>query len=279
MLEMTAAAITDKGVSRENNEDRVWAQVYSPSEGETIGLFIVCDGVGGHLGGECASHWAVETIKRKLADYFCPGDPRATVKLNDHDLNESSVDPGMTRRTELTQLISDVRSAIQEANQVVFNYARNKPSQAGDAGTTISMALIQGSKAVIANVGDSRTYLLRDQRLKQVTQDHSLVANLVAKGKITPEEVYTHPQRNVIYRSLGQKSEVEIDTFVESLKAGDSLLLCTDGLWEMVTSNEEIVEMITANSQPTEACHRLIEAANAAGGEDNIGIVVIKIAS
>lgn len=277
MIKMTAAAITDKGKIRSKNEDRVWAQIYSPSEGESVGLFVVCDGVGGHLGGECASHWAVETIKRKLADYFCPGDPRATVKLERQDLNIPSVDSNATRKSELTQLIFNVRSAIQEANQVVYDYARNKPNKAGDAGTTVSMALVQGHRAVIANVGDSRTYVLRDKKLRQVTQDHSLVANLIANGQIAPEEVYSHPQRNVIYRSLGQKTEVEIDTFVEDLNQGDYLILCTDGLWEMVKSEERIVVLITANSAPAKACQSLIEEANEAGGEDNIGIVVVNI--
>jgi protein phosphatase len=130
---------------------------------------------------------------------------------------------------------------------------------------------------VIANAGDSRTYLLRNRSLIQITEDHSLVANLVSIGQIQPDQVYTHPQRNVIYRSLGQNSPVEIDTYVETIIPGDYLLLCSDGLWEMVPRNSDIIELIESASSPVEACQNLVQAANESGGEDNIGIVVVKV--
>ena len=274
---LIAAALTDRGIQRENNEDRVWAQVYNPSEGETVGLFIVCDGVGGHLGGECASHWAIETVKRNLADYFCPKDPRATVKLSEAPPTNPVPTGPVTQKSGVTGLLDNVGKAIQEANNVVLEYARQKPAQAGDAGTTITLAFVQGNRVVIANAGDSRTYLLRNRSLIQITEDHSLVANLVSIGQIQPDQVYTHPQRNVIYRSLGQKSPVEIDTYVETIIPGDYLLLCSDGLWEMVPRNSDIIELIESSSGPVEACQNLVQAANESGGEDNIGIVVVKV--
>lgn len=274
---LIAAALTDRGIQRENNEDRVWAQVYNPSEGETVGLFIVCDGVGGHLGGECASHWAIETVKRNLADYFCPKDPRATVKLSEAPPTNPVPTGPVTQKSGVTGLLDNVGKAIQEANNVVLEYARQKPAQAGDAGTTITLAFVQGNRVVIANAGDSRTYLLRNRSLIQITEDHSLVANLVSIGQIQPDQVYTHPQRNVIYRSLGQKSPVEIDTYVETIIPGDYLLLCSDGLWEMVPRNSDIIELIESASGPVEACQNLVQAANESGGEDNIGIVVVKV--
>lgn len=277
MSNLIAAALTDRGMQRENNEDRVWAQVYNPSEGETVGLFIVCDGVGGHLGGECASHWAIETVKHSLADYFCPKDPRATVKLSEAPPPNPTPTVPVTQKSDVTHLLDNVGKAIQEANNVVLEFARQKPAQAGDAGTTITLAFVQGNRVVIANAGDSRTYLLRNRSLIQITEDHSLVANLVSIGQIQPDQVYTHPQRNVIYRSLGQKSPVEIDTYVETVIPGDYLLLCSDGLWEMVPRNSDIIELIESASDPVEACQNLVQAANESGGEDNIGIVVVKV--
>lgn len=270
MLNLIAAAATDPGQKREMNEDRAWAQVFSPSEGEAIGLFIVCDGMGGHLAGECASHWAVETIRREFMAHFTPKDPRATRMLPPEEVE------AQTRRSPVSELETQVRQAIQKANSVVYEYARQKPQQAQDAGTTATLAFVRGSQAVIANVGDSRTYLLRNRQLHQVSKDHSLVSGLVASGQITPEELYTHPQRNVVYRSLGQKGQVKVDTFLETLYPGDTLLLCSDGLWEMFPDASVIVRLLEGSSDPAQACRNLIAAANAAGGDDNIGVVVVK---
>jgi protein phosphatase len=274
-MNLIAAALTDKGLHREKNEDRVWSQVYNPSEGETVGLFIVCDGMGGHLGGECASQWAIETVKRCMADYFCPKDPRATVKLNQKSMPGQPPAGPETQKSDVTKLLDDVREAITEANTVVLEYSRQNPEQAADAGTTITMAFAHGTRVVVANVGDSRAYVLRDQQLQQISKDHSLVAMMVDKKMIQPEEVYTHSQRNVIYRSLGQKSQVDIDTFDQTLQPGDYLMLCSDGLWEMVQDNHRITELIATAPDPAEACRNLVQAANANGGEDNIGVVVV----
>jgi serine/threonine protein phosphatase PrpC len=287
VIRLSAAAMTDVGRDRETNEDRVWENICSDSgegganSGEASGLFIVCDGIGGHLAGECASHWAVETIKRDLVDYFTPQDPRGTIRLSKEEIEAVVTGARPTRKlTEnqgSSQLQKRVRQAIERANDVIVGYAKQKPQQAGDTGTTVTMAFVRGDRAIIANVGDSRTYLLRNHQFRQVTQDHSLVARLVASGQIRPDEIYSHPQRNLIFRSLGQKQKVQVDIFEEILQQGDHLLLCSDGLWEMIQDPNVIVRLIESTTDPRQACKKLIEAANAAGGADNIGVVVVKV--
>jgi serine/threonine protein phosphatase PrpC len=277
MMTMEAATATDPGRERGDNQDRVWAQVYQPSEGEPVGLFIVCDGIGGHLGGECASHWAVEAVKREMEDIFAPKDPRGTVALPKEELETSSEKIVVTRVSGIRKIEKLVRQAVQRANQVVYEYAQQKPDEAGNAGTTITLALVVGNRGVIGNVGDSRTYLIRNNNLQQITKDHSLVATMVANHQISPSEIYTHPQRNLIYRSLGLKSEVDADTFIQIFKPGDQLLLCSDGLWEMVPDDQVMVQLVMKAATPQEACRQLVEAANQAGGKDNIGVVVVRI--
>ena len=277
MTTIQAATLTDPGLERDINEDRVWAQIYADSEGEPLGLFIVCDGIGGHLGGDSASNWAVETVKRELSDLFSQRDPRATVLLSERELNGELRGGDTTRLSKTKKIENQVIQAVQKANHVVFEYAQQKPEKAYDAGTTITLAIVSGNRMVIANVGDSRTYLLRGKKLQQLTKDHSLVASLVERGEIQPEEIFLHPQRNLIYRSLGNRRNVEVDTFWQVLKPGDYLLLCSDGLWEMVQDEIVIANIILEADSLDKACHQLVDAANKAGGQDNIGVIVVKI--
>jgi serine/threonine protein phosphatase PrpC len=277
MIRLESATLTNPGRERDINEDRAWAQIYAPSEGAPVGLFIVCDGIGGNLGGECASHWAVEAIKQEMADQFVPVNPRATVRLSDDEIQAVVEGKEATLLSSAAKMEGRLRQAIQKANRVVYQYAQEKPRQAADAGTTVTMAVVQGQRAVIANVGDSRTYILRNRKMRQITHDHSLVASMVASGQIRPEEIFVHPQRNVIYRSLGQKRQVQIDTFWETLQPGDHLLLCSDGLWEMVQDETVIAHLIESAKTPVLACQVLIDSANTAGGEDNIGVVVVRV--
>lgn len=274
MAKLKYAAKTDPGRWRDLNEDRVWAQVTEASEGGPAGLFIVCDGLGGHLGGEVASHWAVETIKHELADILVRKDPRATVHLAEVEINAGLEGNSATRLSTSEKIERQVIEAIQKANQVVREIAFQRPEQAADAGTTVSLAVVIGNRAIIANVGDSRTYFLRNHVLRQVTRDHSLVASLVENGQLNPRDVFRHPQRNVIFRSLGQKQHVQVDTFWEILEPGDCLFLCSDGLWEMLQDDQEISVIIEGSRSLDNACQELINAANAAGGEDNISIVL-----
>lgn len=277
MISLVAASLTDMGKIRETNEDCVWSQVYSAAKNEPLGLFVVCDGMGGHMGGKHASFWAVEAIKREFAGLFVSKDPRATLVLTDEDIEKVKagelIKPKAPEEPNIEKL---TLGAIQKANYVVYNYARHKPHSAGNAGTTITMAALYGPQVVIANIGDSRTYLLRDHSLKLITRDHSLVASLISEGHILPSEIYTHPQRNVIYRYLGQKEQVQPDIYQHCLEPADTLLLCSDGLWEMIRSEQEIVEIMENARDPLQACHDLVDAANRQGGEDNISVIVVK---
>jgi len=278
MINLVAASLTDPGLEREENEDSVWAQVYQPPKREPLGLFVVCDGMGGHMGGKFASYWAVEAIKLEFADLFVSKDPRATLVLTEQDIKDARAGKLITPPKPPEPKVEErVWSAIQKANNVVYDYAKHKPKQAANAGTTVTLAGVYGSHAIIANAGDSRAYLLRDHELIRVTRDHSLVANLVMEGLILPDDIYTHPQRNVIYRFLGQKGLVNPDIFHEELRPGDFLLLCSDGLWEMVRSEELLLYLVEEAKDPALACEVLVDAANAAGGEDNISVVILKV--
>jgi PPM family protein phosphatase len=277
MISLVAAALTDPGKHREDNEDCAWSQVYSTSNNGPLGLFIVCDGMGGHMGGKYASYWAVEAIKREFSDLFVSKDPRATIVLTEQDIEKVRAGILIQPKPQEIDLQSLTFSAIQKANDVVYDYAQHKPDHAANAGTTLTMAVVRGNYAIIANAGDSRAYLLHDHELRQISRDHSLVASLVAEGHILPEEVYTHPQRNIIYRYLGHKGIIEPDIFHEDIYPGDHLLLCSDGLWEMVRGPQKLVELIENAKDPLQACHDLVAAANDAGGEDNISVVIVRV--
>jgi protein phosphatase len=165
---------------------------------------------------------------------------------------------------------------IREANRRVYAYSSENASARG-MGTTMTVALVDGDRVTIGHVGDSRAYLLRDERLTQLTQDHSLVAELVRSGRLTPEEAESHPRRSVITRALGTDSEVEVDVFSLQAQSGDLYLLCSDGLTSMVADAE--IERILASTRADldDAATKLIEAANHAGGEDNITVVLFEL--
>jgi serine/threonine protein phosphatase PrpC len=168
-----------------------------------------------------------------------------------------------------------LREAVEHASEVIVRYGREHTDARG-LGSTLTAALVIDGNAYIANVGDSRTYLLRGGQLQRVTRDHSLVARLVEAGQIEPDDAYDHPNRNLIYRSLGAgRAEVDVDIFSEVLEAGDALLLCSDGLWEMVR-DPEITAILNDTPDPEAACDKLIERANDNGGEDNITAVLVR---
>lgn len=270
-ITLHAAGSKDVGQVRDLNEDEFFVKVVQASDEPPIGLFIVADGMGGTAGGELASEWAVKTVRNELQDLFAPANLMQTRKLSAAEM--AALDGQATVQMVDFTMQERIERAVQRANEVVVSYARNRPDRAADTGTTLTMAVVKESIAYIANVGDSRTYLWSQGRLRPITEDHSLVASLVKVGQIEPDEIYAHPQRNLIYRSLGSKPAVEVDQFVQPLQPGDQLLLCSDGLWEMVRDPDIAVILRDAPS-PTAACNRLIEAANACGGEDNISAVV-----
>jgi protein phosphatase len=270
---LKAAALTDRGQMRPINEDTVFQKVTEETYADALGLFIVADGLGGRLAGEAASYWAVESIKNSLSDLINHRDPRAT-----HSFTRQELEDLMAADFEDPDNLKErVIAAVEKANRVVRDYARHKPDEARGAGSTISMALVDGREAVIANVGDSRTYLLRAGQLGQITKDHSLVQRLIDEGRIQESDRYTHPNRNLVYRSLGAKEIVDVDVFAVSLLPNDILLLCTDGLWEMIQNPTQIASIIQSAASLETACQRLIDTANAAGGEDNIGVVLAKV--
>jgi protein phosphatase len=182
----------------------------------------------------------------------------------------------------LPWLVNDAEDAIPQRpiNEVLLEAANeaNLSVQhlASEAGTTLTCALIQGANAYIAHVGDSRAYLIRQGRLEQITQDHSLLARLIELGQISPEEAATHPQRNVLYKAIGQGSTLEVDFYTRSLPTNSHLLLCSDGLWGFVRE-ERMAAIVREASTPQEACRQLVYEANARGGEDNITAVLVQV--
>lgn len=247
---------SDVGRQRDHNEDGLLTLTLNRIMGTAappIGLFVVADGMGGHENGEVASQIALETVSA--------------------DVLSSMILP-LLRHDQFDAMSNVLEEAVQSANRRINAQRR---SQGTDMGTTVTMALVIGSNVAVANAGDSRTYFVgSDGKLEQISVDHSLVARLVAAGQITPEEIYTHPQRNQIYRSLGDKNEIPVDTFIRRLRPGEGLLLCSDGLWEMV-HDPEMTQIIHESATVQEACDRLIDAANKNGGEDNISVILMRV--
>lgn len=273
ILQLRAAAGTHPGQVYQLNQDKVFAAIRPSGTAHMGGLFIVADGMGGHQAGEIASDLAVQTIRQELSWF---------ISSNDEDTQPSAPTSNSGTTTVLDgpaefQLQRRLRLAIERANQSIADYSEDNPDHAGNLGTTITCALIDDDVAFIANVGDSRTYMLREGQLKQLTEDHSYVAQLVKEGQLAPKDVFSHPRRNVITRSLGHRPDVEVDMWVQSLQAGDRFLLCSDGLWEMVQESEAIAEMIENSDNPKNTVEQLILAANRAGGADNIGVVVVHV--
>jgi protein phosphatase len=200
-------------------------------------LFAVADGMGGHKGGEVASQLALETLEAE--------------------------------RT------ADLGQRVRDANAAVFERSQTDSSVQG-MGTTVTAVVVEGTSALFAHVGDSRAYLLRGGDLRQLTEDHTLVARMVRSGEITAAEADVHPHRSVLTRALGTEPDVVVDEFDVALTDGDRLLLCSDGLTGMVTE-EQIVAILSAAPDPQDAADRLVRAANRAGGVDNITVVVIDI--
>ncbi len=248
----------DTGLVRRQNEDSILTTelTLSAGDGTSFGLYAVADGMGGLEAGEVASDLAL----RVLADSVTRGLllPQAQGEL-------SVLDEAFLSRTLLY--------ALKVANGWVHSQSQAKGIVMG---TTLAGALIMNDMAYIFNVGDSRVYLLEGKHLRQVTKDHSLVAELVAAGKITPEDIYTHPQRNIITRCLGTHDSVEVDLFVERLKSGMSLLICSDGLWEMVRDDEMKNTLLKAD-KPQAACDQLVRKANENGGVDNISVIIVRM--
>jgi protein phosphatase len=219
---------------------------------QPLGVYIIADGMGGHSAGEIASTTIVNAIAQKTYTELLPADMETGTE------------------TDNGQWLLE---AVQAANEAVFSIRKSTGS---DLGSTLVAALIEGNNAHIANVGDSRAYLINAKGIRQITTDHSLVERLVATGQITREEARYHHQRNVIYRTIGDKAIVDIDMNSLPLSHGDRLLLCSDGLSGMIT-DEDIQRIVEKAPSTQAACDALVDAANAAGGEDNITVIIVEI--
>ncbi len=234
---------TDVGLKRNSNQDFVYAS--DQKVGRLPSLLIVADGMGGHAAGDLASRVCVETMVSSIEG---------------------------SGQTETIPILAE---AVQKANRTVLKKAAEKPEYAG-MGTTIVAAVIDGNTLYVANVGDSRLYLIDDDRIDQITLDHSLVAEMVRSGRISPEQMRNHPEKNIITRAVGGEENVEADFFDVGLHKGDVVLLCSDGLTNMV-EDEQIFRIIRREKTLRDAGQKLISAANSAGGRDNISVVLARL--
>ena len=260
-LRFKIGARTDLGRVRKNNQDAVYTGTISLAGGAKAQLCLVADGMGGAKAGEQASRIASEVARAQL---------------------ESGIDGGQPLDDAAWQEL--LRKATRTANRRVYEQSRANEDQKG-MGTTLTIALAVGERLYIASVGDSRAYLLNSGGVTadgattaQLTSDHSLVARLVDIGQITPEQARTHPQRNLLYRTIGTDPSVEVDTLSEQLEPGDLVLLCSDGLINHVR-DEELARIALEQPDPNRACEQLVALANERGGRDNISVVIIRVES
>ena len=239
-----AYAKSDKGKVREINED----YFYISTSLDEVQLYILADGMGGYNGGEIASKLAVQTAKNYIENNF-----KETEKDKD----------------SIIQLLG---SSMEYANMVVYEKAKENPELQG-MGTTLEICLIYNNKAYIGHVGDSRTYRIRKQFIRKLTQDHSYVQKLVKEGTITNEQAAHHPQKNMLMKALGCNAFLEPDVMVKGFLKDDILIICSDGLTNLV-DQETIYEMASKNIE--QATKDLVNLANDRGGYDNITVIVIK---
>lgn len=245
---------SDVGGVRRHNEDTVLV-ITSGYEGDDdfppFGLFILADGMGGHQAGEVASSLAVRTMAYHILRYlYLPA-----LASHEHDTCQLALNEALVE-------------AARAANVAV---SRMVPG----GGTTLTGAVVLGQRVYVAHVGDSRAYLVTEEGLEQITHDHSLVDRMVEMGQLTRDEAAVHPQKNVLYRAIGQGGTIEVDTYVRTIPPKGQLLLCSDGLWSMV-SDQEIAEIVHAAPSPQAACDNLVTAANRAGGLDNITVILVE---
>ncbi|HEX8996057.1 MAG TPA: Stp1/IreP family PP2C-type Ser/Thr phosphatase [Ktedonobacterales bacterium] len=246
-LRLASGVLTDVGRKRERNQDNVTSEVPTTADvlEERGALFVVCDGMGGHAAGEVASELGVRTIREV---YFA---------------------------SKGQDVITSIAQAVKSANDAIYSLARSHTEYSG-MGTTCVALVIVGGRAYIVNIGDSRAYIIRNGQMRQVTQDHSWVAEQVRIGLLTEEQARVHAHRNVITRSLGTQPNITADLFVETLRDGDRVLLCSDGLHGYV-DEEAIAQEVVTQTSAEQASRDLIDMANANGGPDNISAIVVDV--
>ncbi len=248
---LTYGVNSHKGMVRTNNQDSSFALLSAQQGAQTLpdfGLFVVADGMGGHEDGARASATAVRTISQYVLQNFY------LKRLADED------------DLYIGEILT---AALEKANDAV---AHETP----EGGTTVTVAVVHGNIAYFAHVGDSRAYYITQDGIVQLTKDHSLVQRLIDLDHLTPDEAAVHPQRNVLYRAIGQHESLEVDSFMKPLEDGSRLLLCSDGLWNMV-DEERVRHIVSSAVTPQAACDQLVELANEKGGSDNITVILIQL--
>lgn len=249
-MRISACGMTDVGIKRTNNEDNFLIN-------DELNLYIVCDGMGGHAGGEFASAIAVNTVEEVLAS------------------NQTTPEIEAAREDGTIEVSRErLRYAIRLAGRRIFEKASIEQEYRG-MGTTCLVLLLDAGNAFIGHVGDSRGYLIREGRIEQLTEDHSLVNEKIRAGLLTPEQAKNHKHKNIITRSLGYMEDVEIDVQVRALRRGDRFLLCSDGLSNLVEASD--IGEAARSLGPQEAARQLIQQACERGGDDNITCVVARV--
>ncbi len=239
---MTSYGRTDVGKHRENNQDNIF--VSDDPVGSLPNLYIVADGMGGHAAGDFASRYAIQMV----VDFV--------------------------KKSTVRNPISLIRRAIISANNEVYREAE-KDAAKGGMGTTMVIGVIDGMRLICGNIGDSRLYLINDD-IRQITMDHSLVEELIRSGQLERNKGRNHPEKNIITRAMGSRDEALPDFFEIGLSPGDRILMCSDGLSNMV-ENDELRDIVRENEDVREAVDALVERANYYGGNDNISAVVIAV--
>lgn len=253
-MKITSCGITDVGQKRQNNEDNFLIN-------DEVNLYVVADGMGGHVGGEFASQIAVTTIEEVIQNV--------------------EVDPEATRPdwgalgSQVAIAGEKLKYAIRLAGKRIFDRTNDEPELRGMGTTTVAM-LFDHNRVFLAHVGDSRAYLIRGTTVAQVTEDHSLVNEQIRLGLITREAARNHKLKNIITRSVGYQEDVEIDTIVRPVEKGDRFVLCSDGLSNLV-DEAEILEVVGAASSTETAAQKLIDLANSRGGDDNITLIIAQV--
>ena len=241
MSRMKTFSMTDVGMKRQMNQDYIFTSEIPV--GNLPNLFIVADGMGGHNAGDFASRYTVETVLNQI------------------------------RASSLTDPVGLISQALEYANQEILHKASTEPEYRG-MGTTFVAATIEGHHLSVANVGDSRLYIV-NYKIQQVTRDHSYVQEMVRLGKMDQEDARTHPDKNVITRAVGAAAELEVDFFEFDLQPYDRILLCSDGLTNMI-EDEQIRRIMCSQRDLAESVQRLIATANQNGGKDNISVIIIE---
>lgn len=236
-------SVTDIGKKRKLNQDYVFAS--DKPLGNLPNIFIVADGMGGHNAGDYASKYAVETIREEIERSF----EKSPVKI--------------------------LRRAIETANEHIRKKAKEEETLSGMGTTVVAATCLSDKYLEVANVGDSRLYVVNDRKIEQITRDHSLVEEMIRMGGIDREAARSHPDKNIITRAVGAKDTVDVDFFSVELDPGDIVLMCSDGLTNML-EDKEIHMILSSQGSVEEKAEELVKAANNNGGRDNIAVIVIE---